>query len=414
MALIGPFKQLLTLDKLPSTGPIPDDALEIIPEGAIRFDGGKITEIGRMKEIQKSGETVIPAPKNCVALPGWIDAHTHICFAGSRAADYALRLAGASYQEIAARGGGILDTVARTRAASREELEKLMLPRIARLISQGITTCEVKSGYGLTLDDELKMLEAIETLNKIIEIDLIPTCLAAHVCPPEFKDNSSYIDFLIKKLLPILNKRRITKRLDIFVDKNAFSVDEARTYLAHGKKMGFTLCIHADQFSRGGSRLAAEMGAATAEHLEQTTKDDAIAMKKAGVIPVVLPGASLGLGMDMPPARMLLDQGLPLVIASDWNPGSAPMGNLIAEASILAASDHLTTAEVFAALTTRAASALQLNDRGCLRAGFRADFTVYNTSDYREILYNQGSLKPFQVYAQGRCIFDYDRWPHSS
>lgn len=406
MTLIGPFKQVLTLRNLPKKGAISDEALEIIEDGAIRFENGKILAVGKFNEMIRDEDTLIKVPYDAVALPGWIDAHTHICWGGKRAADYALRIAGVPYQEIAARGGGILDTVTQTRAASQHELEDLLDKRVSRLERFGITTCEVKSGYGLTLNDEIKMLEVIHDVNREETVDLVATCLAAHVKPPEFESNSQYLNFIMEHLLPEVLKRNLAKRVDIFVENNAFSVEEARPYLLRAKELGFSLTVHADQFSRGGSALAAEVGAISADHLEQSTPEDAKAMAAAGVIPIVLPGATLGLGMAMPPARMLLDEGLPLVIASDWNPGSAPMGNLITQAAILSAAEKLTTAETFASMTTRAAAALELNDRGSLAEGLRADFNVYPAADYREILYNQGSMEPAKVFSKGRCIYE--------
>jgi len=393
--LIGPFTQLVTLSSLPNSGPISDNQLHIIPNAGIIVHKDNIIDIQSYNSLKHKhpNKHVIDFP--AVALPGFVDCHTHICYAGSRASEYALRVSGKNYQDIAANGGGILNTVKSTREASKEKLIELTLQKTKKLLEHGITTCEVKSGYGLSILEEVKILEVIQTVSSLQKVHLIPTCLAAHVKPPEFASNKEYLDTLIKELFPLLKKNNLSNRIDIFVEQNAFSVEEARYYLQTAKQMGFSICLHADQFSRGGALLAAELGALSADHLEVSQPEDFAALAKANVIPVALPGASLGLGLPMPKARQMLDAGLALAIASDWNPGSAPMGNLLAEAAILGASQKLTMAETLAGITIRAARALELQDRGSLEIGKRADLVIFPCTDYREILYNQGSLMPY-------------------
>jgi len=292
-----------------------------------------------------------------------------------------------------------------TRAASLEELTTQVIRHAQLMLEWGVTTCEVKSGYGLSVDAEVKMLRAIQNAAKSQAVSLISTCLAAHTCPPEFSNRLDYLNHLVEELFPILIQEELTKRIDIFVEEGAFTLEEARDYLMKAKERGFDLVIHGDQFSVGGSELASELQTLSIDHCEQTEFEQAQLMKKRQVTPIVLPGASIGLGMKFAPARMLLDEGLPLVIASDWNPGSAPMGNLLIQAAILGAFEKLTIAETFAAITIRAASALKLSDRGSLRSGQRADFAIYPTSDYREILYHQGTLKPSFVSIQGEEVY---------
>lgn len=400
--VIGPFDQLLSMDHLPIGGPIKDDQLEILKESGLVVQGEQILEIGFFNQLKNKYSNCFFLDYPAVALPGWIDSHTHICFAGSRASDYALRLSGKTYQEIAAAGGGILDSVKQTREAKQDELIDLTIQRAKRQLQKGITTCEVKSGYGLTLQDEIKMLEVIQKASNLQPIDLIPTCLAAHICPPEFSNPSEYLEYLIAKLFPLLKEHNLTQRIDIFVESGAFSTQEAKNYLQAAKKEGFQVCVHADQFSRGGAILAAEVGALSADHLEVSEREDFVSLCRSGTIPIVLPGASLGLGLPFPRVREMLDAGLPVVIASDWNPGSAPMGNLLTEAAILGAYQKLTMAETIAAMTSRAARALALNDRGVLKAGMRADCSIFACKDYREILYHQGSLKPKNVIVKGK------------
>lgn len=390
----GPFTQLLTMRGLPLQGPLSDDGLEIIRDGALLTENHNIVAVGTWKELLPHAQKRQETDRPLVCLPGLIDSHTHLCWAGSRAQDYARRLSGMSYQEIARAGGGILDTVAKTRQASEEELITLLLQRCALLKTRGVTTCEVKSGYGLTLQDELKILRAIKKASQKAPISLIPTCLAAHMRPPEYSDNTSYLKVCIRELFPLLKQEKLTNRIDIFVDEGAFTVEEAHFYLKEAQAQGFDILLHADQFTRGGALLAAELHACSADHLESSHSKDAQALAKANVVATVLPGASLGLGIAFPPARLLLDSGACLVIASDWNPGSAPMGQLLTQAAVLGMQQKLSMAETWAGITYRAAHALNLSDRGVLEVGKRADFVCYPCSDYREILYSQGGLLP--------------------
>jgi imidazolonepropionase len=403
--LVGPFHQLITMDGLCPRGPLDDSDLQIIDNAGIIMQNGIIDAVGRYADLDDFAGKRLEIDFPSVVLPGFVDAHTHICFAGSRAEEYALKLGGSTYQEIAMSGGGIKNTVKQTRAASFEELLQGVLSRTSRMLSRGVTTCEVKSGYGLTVESEVKMLKIIANAEQIQPVSLIPTCLAAHLKPEEFETARSYLDYLIKNLFPILIESKLSKRIDIFVEKGAFSVDDARYYLQKAKEKRFDLVIHGDQFSQGGARLAAEIGALSVDHLEETGIEDIKHLVESNVIPIALPGASLGLGMKFAPAKKLLWEGLSLVIASDWNPGSAPMGDLLTEAAILSSYEKLTMAETFAAITARAASALKLSDRGILKPGMRADFSVFPTGKYQEILYHQGTLTPHMVFTGGEATY---------
>jgi imidazolonepropionase len=404
MTLTGPFKQILTMNNLPDKGKLSDDQMEIIPDGGILHQDGKIIAVGAFEKLkmQYNPTTIERLEGNYVGLPGMIDAHTHICWAGSRANDYALRLSGKSYIEIAQTGGGIWNTVQKTREASINELAELTAQRAKKLIEQGVTTIEVKSGYGLSVDQELKILEAIKLADKNTDADLIPTCLAAHILPKDFDGTETeYLQHIISKLLPEVLKRKLANRVDIFVEKNAFSVQAAKTYLLKAKEMGFDIVLHGDQFTVGSALLANETSTLSIDHLEAANEQEIAILAKGNVIPVVLPGASLGLGEPFAPARKMLDAGTSLVIASDWNPGSAPMGNLLVQAAILGAAEKLTMTEVWAALTCRAAKALNKTDRGILKSGNIADMIAFKTDDYKEILYQQGQLKPEKVWKNG-------------
>ncbi len=403
--LIGPFAQVLTMQGLPLTGHIPDERLDVHINAGVLIDGERIISVDKWDELVNLNDVekfVLSEP--CVLLPGFIDVHTHICHAGSRARDYAMRMAGATYLEIANLGGGILDTVRHTREATQEELSRLLWQKCDRQLRHGVTTCEVKSGYGLTVVDELKQLQAIKDIHQTHEIDLVATCLAAHTLPPEFKEHKTYLDFVTRELLPKIKCDRLAGRVDIFVEKSAFTPDLARNYLMTAKAMGFAVVVHADQFTKGGSQVACEVGALSADHLEVSGDAELVALTGHNVVAVVLPGSTLGLGLPFAPARKMLDHGLCVVLSSDYNPGSAPMGNLLAQVSLLGVSQKLSTAEVLAGITCRAAHALRLDDRGVLAEGLLADMVAFACDDYREILYQQGGLLPKQVWKRGVCV----------
>lgn len=404
MKLIGPFKQLVTMAELPERGALSDHQLQIIPNGGVLVAKGLFQAVGDFEQLKAEANpsSIQFMDKELVAFPGLIDAHTHICWAGSRAEDYAARLSGQSYQETAARGGGIWSTVTQTRAASFEQLEVSTAHRAQTLLKQGITTIEVKSGYGLAVEHELKILKAIAQADTTCVPQLIPTCLAAHMLPRDFEGSEAdYLSTLVHHLLPKLIKQNLTKRVDIFVEKNAFSAAAAKNYLLKAKAMGFDLVIHGNQFTSGSVQLANDVEALSIDHLETTTPDEILALAKGNTIPVVLPGASVGLGAPFAPARQLLDAGTSLVIASDWNPGSAPMGNLLVQAAILGAAQKLTMAETWAALTIRAARALKLGDRGCIQRGHLADLIAFPTHNYQEVLYHQGQMLPEKIWKNG-------------
>ncbi len=402
--LIGPFRQIVTLRNLPMKGSIPDTDLELIEEGGIVVENGRISDIVSFTTSATEGRRVFELEGDLVTFPGMVDCHTHLCFAGSRAADYALKVGGASYQEILRNGGGIHTTVAKTREASENELVKLMAERATRHLMEGVTTIEVKSGYGLSVEHELKMLKAVHRTAAEFMFDLVPTCLAAHVKPREIDNEADYLQIIVQQLLPEAMGQGLAARVDIFVEEGAFNVALSREYLRKAHELGFQLTVHADQFSSGGARLAAEMGALSADHLEASTADDIKYLAQSETVGVVLPGASMGLGLPFAPARKLLDSGGCLAIATDWNPGSAPMGDLLMQAAVLGASQKLSLAETWAAVTFRAAKALGLGDRGILAGGMQADFIAFPTADYREVLYHQGKMKPAAVWKRGVLV----------
>ncbi len=406
--LIGPFKQIVTLADLPLRGKLDDNQLEIIDNGGILISENLIEKVSnyadlkRLLEVQQEDFQVELIEEEQVCIPAFVDAHTHICFGGNRANDFAMRNGGKTYLEIAESGGGIWSSVQHTRQASEEELLATLLDRISSLIKLGITTIEIKSGYGLDVENELKMLRAIKHAQSKTAATLVPTCLAAHLKPKDFEGgNVEYLDFILKEILPKVKAENLANRVDIFIEKSAFLEDESRHFLLQAKDLGFEITVHADQFTPGSSRIAVEVGAVSADHLEATTDEDILFLAQSSTVATALPGASLGLGEAFTPARKILDNGGILAIASDWNPGSAPMGNLLVQASVLATFQKLSTAEVLSGLTFRAAHALSLSDRGSLEKGKKADFVTFKTDNFQNILYMQGGLLPSATYIDG-------------
>ena len=407
MELIGPISQLVTLQDLPLKGPISDSALPIISNAGIAIENSTIVAVDNWDSLvaryPKANITELEGAY--VAVPGYIDCHTHICFGGNRARDFALRNAGVSYLEIAQSGGGIWDTVIQTRRCTEQELTQIVIKNANKHVQSGVTTIEVKSGYGLSVEEEIKMLRAIYNGNNETAADLVATCLAAHLKPKDFNgSNEAYLNYLVTNLFPVLQSENLTNRIDAFVETSAFSINEIAPYLQAAKALNFDITIHADQFTTGGSQVAVQYGALSADHLEASGDKEIEALAQSNTIAVALPGASIGLGCSFTPARKILNKGGALAIASDWNPGSAPMGDLVCQASILATFEKLTTAEVFAGITFRAAAALHLFDRGRLVAGNKADFILYPSTDYRDILYYQGSFRPSKVWKSGKLV----------
>ena len=411
MKLIGPFKQIIPMTGLSLKGAISDNQLEIIKDGGILIKGEKIHAIGEFNKMsadaKSNGIEIHQLSGDHTCLPGFVDAHTHICFGGSRAHDYAMRNAGKTYLEIAKAGGGIWDTVTQTRKATKGELVKGIVKRAKRHLANGVTTLEVKSGYGLSISEELKMLYAIKEADETLASDLVATCLAAHMFPKDYNGNpGEYLEEIATNLLPILKKENLANRIDAFIEEGAFTPEVIEPYFNKAQELGFDITVHADQFSTGGSEVAIKHNAISADHLEASTEREISLLAKSNVIAVALPGASLGLGCAFTPARKILDAGGALAIASDHNPGSAPMGDLLTQAAILGAFQKLSNAEVLAGITFRAAAALKLSDRGQLGEGFLADMSIFHTNDYNEILYNQGNFKPCMVWKKGVLVYD--------
>lgn len=406
--LIGPFRQLLTMCDLPLKGALKDSQLEVVEQAGLWIENGKIKAVGDFETLRAQVGALVKIQLltgDQVCLPSYVDCHTHIAFGGNRANDFAMRNAGSSYLEIAQAGGGIWSTVQHTRAATEVELKELTKRRADYLLEQGITTIEVKSGYGLNQEEELKTLRAIKQANSEVAADLVSTCLAAHMKPKDFEGTTKeYLAVMAKELFPVLKGEQLTNRIDAFIEQTAFSAEDIQDYFHTAKEMDFQITVHADQFSTSGSAVAVAFDAVSADHLEASTDEEIRLLAQSDVVAVALPAASLGIGCAFTPARRLLDAGASLAIATDWNPGSAPMGQLLASASVLATMEKLSNAELLAAITFRAAQALSLSDRGRLIAGQIADFVIYETDNYQNITYLQGALQPAVVWKNGVAV----------
>ena len=367
--------------------------LEIIPDGAFVAVGGKITHVGESTEIEKlcDRETEVIDARGCVALPGFVDAHTHLVFAGNRLDDFEARARGETYEQIAKREGGIQTTVRATRAASADELCALAKKRANWFLQNGTTTVEAKSGYGLTLEDELKILRVIRRVAKETPLETVPTFLGAHAFPPEFQENrAGYISLIIEEMLPVIAREKLAEYCDIFCEQNYFNPEETRRILTAAKQHGLKLRMHVDQLTNGGgAKLAAELGATTADHLEQTALDGISALAKANVQPVLLPGSVYALGSKKyPDARAMIDAGLAVVLATDFNPGSAPSTSMPIMLSLALTQMRMSPAEAITAATVNASASLNRVDKiGSLEVGKLANFAIYDCEDYRELAY---------------------------
>jgi imidazolonepropionase len=367
--------------------------LGLIANAALSIEDGRVVAAGAYAELQSripAGTEIIDAEGRCVT-PGFVDAHTHLVFAGNRAGEFEQRIAGATYQEIAAAGGGILSTVRLTRAATEDELLAAARRNRDWMLRGGTTTIEAKSGYGLERATELRMLRVLARLNAEGPERIVSTLLAAHIVPPEFAGRrEEYVRWIAEELIPEVATAKLATYCDAFCDEHAFTVDEARIVLAAASKHGLRLRVHADQFRPdAGGTLAAELGAATADHLEAVSDETLVQLRDSGVQPVLLPGSVFALARaQYPPARKMVELGLGIVLATDFNPGSSPVASMPFILSLACLQMRLTPAEALTASTMNAAYSLGLGDRvGSLEEGKEADFLIHEFSDYRELMY---------------------------
>jgi imidazolonepropionase len=341
-------------------------------------------------------------------MPGLVDSHTHLIFAGSREDEWEQRLQGRTYQEISALGGGIQSTVEQVRRASREELKALARPRLRRLLEFGVTTVEVKSGYGLTPADERKCLEAVADLNAEGPLELVPTFLGAHSVPSEYRDDrAGYLRLLCDEMLPEVARCGLAEFCDVFCEAGVFSLAESRGLLRQAHSLGLKLKLHADELTPlGGAELAAELGATSADHLLCVSDAGIEALAKSETVATLLPGTAFFLGVDYAPARRLIERGATVALASDCNPGTCPTENLPLVGAMACARMGLLPAEALQALTLNGAAALGRGGRlGSLAVGKQADLVVQSVPDYRHLFYHFGINHVWRVVKRGRVVF---------
>ena len=415
--------QLLTLqsdEKGPHRGARMED-LGLVSDGAVAASEGLIVTVGTTDEVMTAisvgPQTTIIDARDMVVMPGFIDPHTHPVFAGSREEEFELRIKGASYQEIAASGGGIRSSVRSLRQATYEQLIELARPRLDRMLSFGITTAEAKSGYGLSLTDELKSLEVIAQLNREHPLNLIPTFLGAHEVPDEFRqDRQEYIRLIREQMIPQVAERKLAEFCDIFCEQGVFDVAESREILTVAKEAGLKLKLHADELAAsGGSVLAAELGAISADHLVFVDEQGIRAMVGAGVIPVLLPGTTFSLGLDRyAPARRMIEAGLPVALATDLNPGSCMTESMPMVITLACLGMKMTAAEAITAATINAACAVDRGDSlGSLEPGRQADLVIWDMDNYKVLPYHFGVNLVDTVIKSGRVVYRQGRFLHT-
>jgi imidazolonepropionase len=403
--------QLVTLagPSRPRIGPELGD-LSIITDGGVMVRDGAIVATGRSDEIKKQmpGDAEVVDATGRVVLPGFVDAHTHPVFAGNRVDEFEMRARGASYEEIAASGGGIRSTVRRTRAATEDELLAPARKHAQWFLRGGTTTVEAKSGYGLSVEEEIKILRVIRRLNKESAIEFVPTFLGAHAIPDEFHSApEQYVALVIHKMLPRVAEEQLAESCDIFCERGYFDLADSERILRAAQEHGLRLRMHVDQLTNsGGAFLAARLRAATADHLEQANAAEIAALGEAGVQPVLLPGSVYSLGKSRyPRAREMIEAGLAVVLATDFNPGSSPTASMQMVLSLAATQMKMTPAESVSAATINAAYSLNRGDRiGSLEAGKLANFALYDCADYRELAYYFGMPLTHSVYVRGERI----------
>ncbi|HKR01087.1 MAG TPA: imidazolonepropionase [Pyrinomonadaceae bacterium] len=411
LSIVG-CSQLVTLAssiKGARTGPQMSE-LSIIEDGAVLVRDGLVERIGPRREIEPliEADAEVMDAGGRVCLPGFVDAHAHPVFAGTRADEYEERARGATYQEIAARGGGIRSTVRRTRAATFEELVATSRRYGQWFLRGGTTTVEAKSGYGLSVEDELKLLWAIRRLNEETPLNYVPTFLGAHDVPEEYRERrEDYVTLVVEEMLPRVAEEGLAEYADVFCEERVFTVEESRRILSAARRHGLGLRLHADQLSlSGGAQLAAELKTVTADHLEYTDARGIAALKAASVQPVLLPGSVYALGHTRyPAAREMIDAGLAVVLATDFNPGSSPTPSMPMVLSLASTHLKMSPAEAITAATINAAYSLGRGDLlGSIEAGKRADLVIHDCADYREVAYFFGVEHAHAVYVGGRPV----------
>ncbi len=405
--LVRRIGRLLTMER-------PDD-VEGIRDAAVVIRDGKVAFAGAEADLHRDTVRDLPIldAEGGLVVPGLVDCHTHLVFAGSRADEFEARGAGLSYEEITRRGGGIMRTVEATRAASREELYEAALPRVWKALALGVTTIEVKSGYGLTLDSEIRLLEVVRDLDCATPVDLVPTFLGAHAFPPEARDKrAEHVQAIVREWIPEVAARGLARFCDCFCETVAFTRAEAEQVLRAGLEAGLLPKVHADQLSHsGGTRLAAEIGAVSADHLDFASRKDLEALARRGVVGVLLPGCAVSLGQTrFPDGASLAQAGVRIALSTDFNPGSSMTQNLYLMGTLAMAYMGMSVAQTWAAVTCNAAQALGLGHRlGRLLPGYDGDLVVFHGDDPRTPFYEYGGSHVSRVVKRGAVVVQRSR-----
>ena len=394
--------------------------LQIIPDGAVVIQEGKIAAVGKTREIVKQYEKpgvdlsdfdIIDARDKAV-LPGFVDSHTHFVFAGYRADEFSWRLRGDSYMEIMRRGGGIVNTVKATRKASKEDLIRSGIKRLNSMLSFGVTTAEGKSGYGLDRETEIKQLEVMAHLDRIHYVDVVPTFLGAHAVPEQYKGKEeAYIDFMANEVMPEVAERRLAEFCDIFCEKNVFSVEQSRRLLVRAKDLGFKLKLHADEIVQlGGAELAAELGATSADHLLHASDRGITDLAKAGVVATLLPATAFSLREPYAPGRKMIDLNCAVALATDFNPGSCFTESIPLVFALATMYMNISPEEAVTALTLNAAAALNRADQiGSIDVGKNGDLVILEFPSFNYIAYRIGVSTVEKVIKKGNLVFDQEK-----
>jgi imidazolonepropionase len=373
-------------------------------DAAVKVEGGSVVYAGPGSDAPDQG----PSPRvECdgrAVLPGFVDSHTHLVFAGDRAAEFSMRMAGASYSDVAKSGGGILSTVAATRDASEADLFDAAAVRVRRMLAAGTTTVEIKSGYGLDLETELRLLRVARRIAAELPVSVRTTFLGAHTLPPEFRnDRAGYVDLVIEEMLP--QAAPLADYCDVFVEHGAFSVDEARRIIVAAQRLGMGARVHAEQLTHsGGAALAAEIGAVSADHLDHVTEEDATALADAGVVAVLVPGASYTMRSSQAPGPMLIDHGLTIALATDCNPGTSYFESMGPVISLAVVQMGLSTDQAISAATRGGALALGMEGHGTITAGSAGDLVVLDAPSPAHIPYRPGTNLVWMTIKAGRAV----------
>ncbi len=382
--------------------------LDVLADHSILIEDGKIADLISNNSLSKYQTTEKIDLKNKIVLPGLIECHTHTAFAGSRADEFRQKLAGVHYEEIAKKGGGIWTTVKAVRETSLHSLVEIIKPRVEEFIRQGVTTLEIKSGYGLDFENEIKLLNAIRVIDELYAIDIIPTFLGAHTYPPEFRnDHQSYLDEITNKMLPYIAQNKLAEFCDAFCEKTAFSSQEVDLVFLKAKELGLGIKLHTDQFnSIGGIDIALEHNAISVDHLEVIEEADIYKLSDHDIVCDLLPGVSFFLNYQYAPARKLIDNGALVALSTDYNPGSSHINNIHLIMSLAALKMGMTIEETISAVTINSAKSVNRNKTsGSIEIGKEADFAVFSAKEYSDIVYNVGRNLNCMTIKRGRIIY---------